>query len=301
VNWRQLDLNLIVIFDAVAQERSAGRAASRLNMTQPALSHALARLRSSLGDELFVRTPTGMEPTPYAERLAGPVRAALEGLRIGLEGAADFDPATAEHRFALAVDNSAALLLTAPLAAAVAAEAPGVSLDVRPSGTLDLAERLDRGELDLALGGLAAPGERFADLRLFESGFAALVRRGHPAAHNGALDLDALGAFPHLALSSTGEGTDFVDTELAQHGLARRIALRAPLLATSAALAQSDMIAVIGERSAREFARLAPLEALRLPFESPKLTTAMLWHRRLDDVAAHRWLRSLALKVARSV
>ena len=86
-----------------------------------------------------------------------------------------------------------------------------------------------------------------------------------------------------------------------QHGLARRIALRAPLLATSAALAQSDMIAVIGERSAREFARLAPLEVLRLPFESPKLTTAMLWHRRLDDVAAHRWLRSLALKVARSV
>jgi DNA-binding transcriptional LysR family regulator len=221
-------------------------------------------------------------------------------LRIGLEGAADFDSATAERRFALAVDNSAALLLTAPLAAAVAAEAPGVSLDVRPSGTLDLAERLDRGELDLALGGLAAPGERFADLRLFESGFAALVRRGHPAAHNGALDLNALGAFPHLALSSTGEGTDFVDAELAQHGVKRRIALRAPLLSTSAALAQSDMIAVIGERSAREFARLAPLEVLRLPFKSPKLTTAMLWHRRLDDVAAHRWLRSLVMKVARA-
>jgi DNA-binding transcriptional LysR family regulator len=241
-----------------------------------------------------------MEPTPYAERLAGPVRAALEGLRLGLEGAAEFDAATAERRFALAVDNSAALLLTAPLAAAVAAEAPGVTLDVRPSGTLDLAERLDRGELDLALGGLAAPGERFADLRLFESGFAALVSRAHPAAQDGALTLDALGAFPHLALSSTGEGTDFVDAELAQHGLERHIALRAPLLATPAALAQSDMIAVIGERAAREFARLAPLEVLRLPFESPKLITAMLWHRRLDDVAAHRWLRSLVMKVARA-
>jgi DNA-binding transcriptional LysR family regulator len=301
VNWRQLDLNLIVIFDAVAQERSASRAATRLNMTQPALSHALARLRSSLGDELFVRTPTGMEPTPYAERLAGPVRAALEGLRLGLEGAADFAPATAERRFALAVDNSAALLLTAPLAAAVGAEAPGISLDVRPSGTLDLAERLDRGELDLALGGVAAPGERFADLRLFESGFAALVRHGHPAAQGGALGLEELGAFPHLALSSTGEGTHFVDAELAQHGMERHIALRAPLLATPAALAQSDMIAVIGERAAHEFARLAPLEVLRLPFASPRLTTAMLWHRRLDDVAAHRWLRSLVMKVARAL
>jgi DNA-binding transcriptional LysR family regulator len=301
VNWRQLDLNLIVIFDAVAQERSASRAAARLNMTQPAISHALARLRSSLGDELFVRTPNGMEPTPYAERLAGPVRAALESLRLGLEGAAEFDPASAERHFALAVDNSAALTLAAPLAAAVAAEAPGVSLDLRPSGTLDLAERLDRGELDLAIGGLAAPGERFTDLRLFESGFAVLVKRGHPAAGDGGLDVHALAAFPHLAVSSTREASDFVDVELARHGLTRRIALRAPLLATPAALAQSDMIAVIGDRAAREFARLAPLDVLQLPFASPRLVTAMLWHRRLDDVAAHRWLRRLLFGVARAI
>ena len=157
MNWRRLDLNLLVVFDAVAQERSATRAAAKLNMTQPAISHALARLRSALGDELFVRTPDGMEPTPYAERLAGPVRAALESLNTALDGAAAFDPAAAERGFSVAVDNRAALVLAAPLATTVAAEAPGVSLDLRPSGTLDLAERLDRGELDLALGGLA-PG-----------------------------------------------------------------------------------------------------------------------------------------------
>lgn len=301
MNWRTLDLNLLVVFDAVMQERSATRAATRLNMTQPAISHALARLRGALRDELFVRTPEGMEPTPYAERLAGPVRAALENLDAALDGAAEFDPATAERRFSVAVDNRTALVLAAPLAAAVAAEAPGVSLDMRPSGTLDLAERLDRGELDLALGGLAAPGERFSDLRLLDDGFAALVRRGHPAAMDGTLDLDALGAQPHLVLSSTGEGTAFVDAELARRGLARRIALRAPLLAAAAALAQSDMIAVIGERTARAFALAAPLEVLRLPFASPRLMTAMLWHRRLDDVAAHRWMRGVVLRVARKL
>jgi DNA-binding transcriptional LysR family regulator len=118
---------------------------------------------------------------------------------------------------------------------------------------------------------------------------------------NGTIGLDALGAYPHLALSSTGEETAFVDAELARHGLARRIALRAPLLAAAAALAQSDMVAVIGERSARAFARAAPLEVMRLPFASPRLLTAMLWHRRLDDVPAHRWLRGVVLRVARTL
>lgn len=301
MNWRTLDLNLLVVFDAVANERSATRAALKLNMTQPAISHALARLPGALRDELFVCTPDGMEPTPFAERLAGPVRAALESLGTALEGAAEFDPATAERGFSIAADNRAALVLAAPLAAAVAAEAPGVSLSVRPSGTLDLAERLDRGELDLALGGLAAPGERFSDVSLFENGFAALVRRGHPASVDGAISVEALSAYPHLSLSSTGEETGFVDAELERHGLARRVAFSGPLLAAPAALAQSEMVAVIGELAAREFARSAPLEVLRLPFASPRLLTAMLWHRRLDDVPAHRWLRTLVLRVARTL
>src|SRR6195952_4736880 len=111
-----LDLNLLVVFDAVAQERNATRAAAKLNMTQPAISHALARLRNALRDELFVRTPDGMEPTPYAERLVGPVRAALENLHIALDGGTSFEPATAERNFAIAVDNRAALVLAAPLA-----------------------------------------------------------------------------------------------------------------------------------------------------------------------------------------
>ncbi len=301
MNWRTLDLNLLVVFDAVAQERSATRAAARLNMTQPAISHALTRLRGTLRDELFVRTPDGMEPTPYAKRLTGPVRAALESLRTALDGAAQFEPATAERGFSVAVDNRAALVVAAPLAAAAAAEAPGIKLDLRPSGTLDLAERLDRGELDLAIGALAAPGERFSDRRLFEDGFAALVRHGHAAAVDGTLSHDALAAYPHLALSSTGEETAFVDVELARHGLARRTALRAPLLAAAATLAQSDMIAIVGESTARTFARAAPLEVLRLPFASPRLLTAMLWHRRLDDVPAHRWLRGVVLRVARTL
>jgi DNA-binding transcriptional LysR family regulator len=301
MNWRMLDLNLLVVFDAVAQERNATRAGTKLNMTQPAISHALARLRSALRDELFVRTPDGMEPTPYAARLVGPVRAALESLHTALDGAAPFDPETAERGFTLAMDNRAAVVLAAPLAAAVGAQAPRVHLDLSPSGTLNLPERLDRGELDLALGGLAAPAERFSDLRLFDSGFAAVVRRGHPAAINGTISMSDLGAYPHLILSSTGEETDFVDAALARHKLARHVTLRVPLLAAAATLAQSEMVAILSERTARAFSSSAPLEVLALPFVSPRQVTAMLWHRRVDNVPAHLWLRTLVLRVARGV
>ena len=301
MNWRMLDLNLLVVFDAVAQERNATRAGAKLNMTQPAISHALSRLRHALRDELFVRTPEGMEPTPYAERLVGPIRTALESLHTALDGAAPFDPETAERSFTLAMDNRAAVVLAAPLAAAMGAQAPGVQLDLRPSGTLNLPERLDRGELDLAIGGLAAPAARFSDLRLFNNGFAAVVRRGHPAAVDGTISLRALGDFPHLILSSTGEETDFVDAELARHKLARRVTLRVPLLAAAATLAQSEMVAILSERTARAFAGSAPLDVLTLPFASPQQVTAMLWHRRLDNVPAHQWLRTLILRVARTM
>jgi DNA-binding transcriptional LysR family regulator len=292
MNWRMLDLNLLVVFDAVIRERNATRAAARLNMTQPAISHAL---------NLFVRTPDGMEPTPYAEQLAGPVRAALESLRTALDGAAPFEPETADRGFTLAMDNRAVVVLAAAVAAAIGQQAPRVQLTIRPSGTLNLPELLDRGELDMAVAGFAGPAERFADLRLFEDDFVALVRRGHPAAANGTISLQALADHPHLMLSSTGEETGFVDAHLARQELTRSVALRVPLLAAAATLAQSDMIAVLSASTARAFAVSVPLDVLSLPFPSPRQVTAMLWHRRMDNVPAHQWLRGLVSRVARAV
>jgi DNA-binding transcriptional LysR family regulator len=302
MNWRRLDLNLLVVFDAVMQERSATRAAEKLNMSQPAVSHALGRLRAALGDELFVRTPDGMEPTPQAERLAPSVRQALVDLRAALEGARPFEPQEVERSFTVTVNNYAALVIAPPLAAAVAREAPSVTLDLRPSGTLDITERLDRGEIDLALGSLAAPGERFSDMRLLDDRFACVLRKGHPAI-NGKDSLEArdFAGLSHLEVSSTGEGTRFVDDGLAKLGLERRVSLHAPLLATAGILAQSDMVAVLAERAARVFAAEAPLQVLPLPVASPSLTVAMLWHRRVEDDGAHRWLRGVVRRVTRNL
>jgi DNA-binding transcriptional LysR family regulator len=299
VNFRSLDFNLLVVFDAVMQDRSVTKAAARLNIAQPTVSHALTRLRSALKDDLFIRTPEGMAPTPKAEMLAPAVRTALVGLNTALDSTEAFAPATAEHRFTVAVNNHAALVLAPALAAAAAREAPGVLLDFRPSGTYDLTGRLDLGDVDLAIGGVFAPGERFSDLRLFHDHFVVLTRQGHPAAAPGALTLPVFASMPHLEITSSGEEIEFVDTVLARHDLSRRIALRAPLLSTSAALLQSDMVAVISGRAAHEFARLAPLAVVSLPFPSPNLTTAMLWHRRVASVPAHRWLRDLVVRVSK--
>jgi DNA-binding transcriptional LysR family regulator len=302
MNWRQLDLNLLVVFDAVMRERNATRAAEKLNMSQPAVSHALARLRAALGDELFVRTPEGMEPTPQAEHLAPSVRQALADLSAALGSKAIFEPRTATRDFVMAANNYAALVIATPLAAAVAREAPLVTLDIRASGTLDIAERLDRGDLDLALGGMAAPGDRFRDIRLFEDRFACLLRRGHPAIKAaGKIDARLLAELPHLDVSSTGQGTGFIDEELARLGLERQIVLRAPLLATAGMLAQSDVVTIMAERAARAFAANASLQVMALPLPSPTLTMAMLWHRRMDDQPAHRWLRGVIRGVCRAL
>ena len=157
MNWRAVDLNLLVVFDAIVKTKSATRAAARLNMTQSTVSHALTRLRSALQDELFVRTPNGMKPTPHAERIAGPVSAALEMLSTALGRVGTFDPKTSQRRFLISADNSAALNLSVPLAAAAAAEAPGIEISILPSGTLDNEGCLERGEVDLAVGGFARP------------------------------------------------------------------------------------------------------------------------------------------------
>jgi DNA-binding transcriptional LysR family regulator len=302
MNWRRLDLNLLVVFDAVMQERNATRAAEKLNMSQPAVSHALGRLRAALGDELFVRTPEGMEPTPQAQHLAPSVRQALADLGAALESNRTFEPQEVSRSFVISLNNYGALVIAPALAAVVAREAPLVTLDLRPSGTLAVTESLDRGEIDLALGSLGAPAERFCDLRLFEDRFACLLRLDHPAVgRDGKIDTQWLADLFHLEVSSTGEGTAFVDDELARLGLERRIALRAPLLATVGILAQSDMVAVMTERAARAFAAKAPLQVLTLPFASPTLPFAMLWHRRQDDHAAHRWLRGVVSRVARTL
>src|ERR1700694_1267491 len=204
-----IDLNLLVVFDAIMRDRSVTRAGHRLGLSQPAMSHALTRLRHMLKDELFVRSPNGMVPTPRAEELATPIRMALDGLQQSLEPV-QFEPSKATATFRIAVDNYAAIVLVAPIAAHVAGIAPGVTLDFRPSGTLNVLELLDRSELHLAIGPAGVQGERFSLRRLLQDQFVVVHRKGNPAARAQEFSTEKLTTLPQLEISSAQFGTDFV-------------------------------------------------------------------------------------------
>src|ERR1700709_876013 len=190
------------------QDRSVTRAGQRLGLSQPAMSHALTRLRHMLKDELFVRSPNGMMPTPRAEELATPIRVALDGLQQSLEPM-QFDPSKATVSFRIAVDNYAAIVLVAPIAAQIAKIAPGVKLDFLPSGTLNVLEQLDRSELHLAMGPSRDQGERFSRKRLLQDQFVVVHRKGHPAAKVQEFSTERLATLAQLEISSAQFGADF--------------------------------------------------------------------------------------------
>ena len=289
VKWGAFDLNLLVVFDAVMRERNVTRAGQQLGLSQPALSHALARLRHMLKDELFVRTPKGMIPTPRADQLAMPIRQALEDLQHSLEPA-KFDPSKATRTFQLAVDNYAAIVLVGPLVSRIRKIAPGVMLDFRPRGTLDLPDMLDRDEIDLAIGTLPEQGERFSRQPLLQDEFVVVLRKNHPAAE-GKWSIEKFAALSHLEISSTQDPLDVVDQPLGRRKLVRQVGLRAPFLSAVRILIASDMVSIFRRRVAEELIRYRPLVMRPLPYPSSTHETSMIWHRRFDHQPAHRWLR----------
>ena len=293
-----IDLNLLVVFDAILRDRSVTRAGERLGLSQPAMSHALTRLRHMLKDELFVRSPSGMVPTPRAEQLATPIRIALDGLQQSLEPVR-FEPSTATTTFRIAVDNYAAIVLVAPIAAQVASIAPGVTLDFRPSGTLNVSDLLDRSELHLAIGPTGLQGERFALRRLLQDQFAVVHRKGHPAAKAREFSTEKLAALPQLEISSAQFGADLVGTGVGRSKSAPGPAMRAPFLSAAQILATSDLVSVLPLNVARNLTRSHNLVFRRLSGSPKQIEATMIWLRRLDNQPAHAWLRDVINHVAK--
>jgi DNA-binding transcriptional LysR family regulator len=291
-----IDLNLLVVFDAIMRERSVTKAGRRLNLSQPAMSHALARLRHTLKDDLFIRTPGGMIPTPHAEQLATPIRFALEGLQQALEPDR-FDPATAKATFRIAVDNYAAVAMVSRIVTAVAAIAPKVRLDFRPSGTLDLADQLDRSELQLAIGSAEVTGERFSQRPLAQDDFVVVLRKGHAAARLKDIPADKLLSLPFLEVSSSRFGN-------ADGGNGPRLGkrepdVRAPFLSAAEIIQNSELVTVLPREVAKtmvksHFLCIKPLARPLKPIQS-----SMCWLRRFDNQSSHAWLRDIISNATR--
>jgi DNA-binding transcriptional LysR family regulator len=290
MSWNSFDLNLLIVFDAIKQAKSLTRAGRRLGMSQPAVSHALGRLRHLLKDDLFVRTPEGMVPTPRAERMAGPVHAALQELQVTVESD-DFDPLQASRSFTIAANNYGARAVVPGLVRRLAKSAPSVVLEVRPSGTLHVLDQLDSGGVELALSTLTDGGDRFKCVGLMDDEYVVIFANSHSLSAEADMSIESFAALPHIAITSSGDDTHFIDDALADHGLTRFVSAKVPLHSLILMLVDSEAIAVVPRRVAADLVVICPLAMRPLPFPSPRVALSMIWHRRLDNDPAHRWLR----------
>ncbi len=288
----RLDLNLLLVFHHLVRLGRVSRVAQALGMSQPAVSSALGRLRQTLGDELFLRTQKGMEPTPYALQLAEPVALALEGLQQALNVRASFEAATSTRHFRLAMTDVGEMYFLPVLVDAMARAAPGVTFEVASVTQASLKEDMASGRIDLALGLLPQLQAGFFQQALFRQPYVCLMRAGHPLASGPDLRLQDFTEAEHVRVLAAGTGHGRVDAALARHGVHRRVRLTVPhYVALGDVLGHSDLVATVPERFARRVVAPFGLTMRPLPVEVEGSAIHQFWHGRLHRDPGHQWLR----------
>ncbi|MBV9035665.1 MAG: LysR family transcriptional regulator [Acidobacteriaceae bacterium] len=296
LNISAFDLNLLPILEALLEERNVSRAATRVGLSQPAMSNALKRLREVTGDALFIRTGRGMRPTPRAEQLAGPIRAALAQARSALAGEKLFHPKGVQRTFRMAMNDYAEWRLEASMVRRMGKQSKGIMAQVRRVEALFSVPETDlrTGALDLAIGFFPDPrnlDEGTLSETLFEEDNVVVARVGHPGLRK-RLTAERFAELDHAAVIYRPEPWGLVDQELARLGLKRRLRLATPHFLTALkAVAESDLIACVPEGLAREFAPGMRLALQRLPIALPAFVTRMLWARHWQQDPGHSWLR----------
>ena len=294
---RAVDLNLLKAFDALIRERAVTRAAGRIGLSQPAMSHALSRLRGLFADDLFVRTPNRMEPTARAREIAPLVSAAIEHIEAALNSGIGFDPAKSAGIFTAGMAEYAEVALVGRLAETFARQAAKATLRLTPLTGAEAAARLDSGAIDVAVAHLRALPGHLDSMMLLRDPFVLVARRGHPLVAQ-SLSLETYAALNHVLVSPRGDTSGAVDRALADFGLKRRIALLvATYLALPAALAASDLVATVPRRTAQQMAAIAEIEIMPLAIDL-SVPVSMAWHRRAASEPAQSWFRSLLIEAA---
>ena len=288
MNVRDVDLNLLRVFDAVLREHGVTPAAAGLGLTQPAVSNALARLRALFGDPLFVRTPAGMDATPFARELAEPVRQALALIDAALAHGPGFDPASATRAFRFYMSDLGQIEFLPPLIERVQRAAPGVRLEAVALEVDDIADALATGALDLAVGFLPGLGPPVRRRALFRDPYLCLMRAEHPIK---ALTRRKFQEASHALVTYRG-GHRVVEEALERAGLARRIALRLPhFTVVPMVLERTDLLCTLPARVARVFEQRGGLKSLAPPVPIPTADVAVHWHERFEADPGNRWLR----------
>jgi DNA-binding transcriptional LysR family regulator len=297
---RDVDLNLLVIFEALYETRHVTRAAKRVALSQPAFSNALARLRGAMGDPLFVKTPKAMVPTARADAMIGPVRAALGTLRAALAAPAPFTPKTAQAHVTIGVTDYAELVFLPRLAERLRAQAPGIKVEMRKARERSPTAELATGELDLTIGRFDDAGGGLKRRKLFDETFRCAIARTHPLARRELKLADYLAA-KHVLVAPFGGLSSSVDELLAASGHRREVVMGTPHFLTAMfVVAHTDLVTTVPHRIATIAASSFPLVLKAPPLRLPGFDLAMGWHERTHHEGAHRWVREQIAQIAAS-
>jgi DNA-binding transcriptional LysR family regulator len=296
INLSRIDLNLLVVLEAIADEGGVSRAAEKLNLTQPAVSHALARLRQTLGDPLFVRHGRTLAPTALTQRLMGPLRRSLQTLEALIDKDAGFDPARTEATFTVAMRDAFEVLTLPPLMHRLARTAPRVDLRSVQVRRRSVEVGLADGTLDAVFDVPLPLSERVHRQRVGSDRFVVVARKGHPKIRRG-FTLATYLQQQHVMVTSRRRGPAAEDIELGQHSLRRHVRLRCRnYLAAFRVVGQTDLVLTMPERYAALLDGNAALRVLRMPVKVPALDLYLYWHDRVHDDPANRWLRGQLLE-----
>lgn len=290
---RNIDLNLFVTFETIYSEGRLTAAASRLGLTQPAVSHALTRLRGVLNDRLFIRQKGRFVPTPFARHIIDDVRRALSILQERIEAPGRFDPGDATTVFYLALREGLEASLLPSVVRRLRAEAPQVSIVSTSVGRRDIETELANGTIDLAVDVAAPVGIDIRRTLLEKDERLAVSRPGHPMLRDG-MTLESYLACGHVQISSRRRGGALEDFDLNQMGLKRHIVLRCHSTLTALqTIAETDLLLTVGRRQLAPFIDRMPLDIFVLPFPSSAVDLQLYWHSSADSDPANKWLRSI--------
>lgn len=288
-----IDLNQLVLFQQLMAERSVSKAADKLGITQPAVSNTLAKLRRQFGDDLFVRTPGGMMPTPFAEQLAEPIGDALGLIHRSLNQQSRFAPASVQKSVTIGMTDIGEIVFLPALVERLRLEAPGVSLNTVRTTATSLRDAMAAGKVDLAIGPLPQLKAGFFQRRLFRQRYVCLFRKGHPLDRK-RLTLADFKTAEHLVIVSAGTGHGKVDELIRRAGIERNVRLSIPhYVSVGHLLQRTDMLATVTERLAESLAEPFGLTHRPHPIDLPEVAINVFWHAKVHRSPADQWLRGV--------
>ncbi|QIM48000.1 LysR family transcriptional regulator [Pusillimonas sp. DMV24BSW_D] len=297
MNITDLNIKLLLTFEAMVIHRNVTAAAESIGLTQPAMSVCLKKLRDMFSDPLFVRTSHGMEPTAFAQELKEPILEALGLLRKSLNHDHHFDPATSTRTFHIIMTDIGARVFLPAMLMELSRVAPNVNLNTAQLPVRDIREALETGKADLALGFIHGLFADSYQQQLFRRSYVCIVRRDHPKIKD-TITLDDYLNMPHAVVSAPGSGHDIIESTLVKKGYQRRVALRlSHFLAIPLIVASTDLIVTIPTMLAESYSIVNNIKVIEPPIEFPEYTISQYWHARVHNDPGHRWLRELVYRM----